>query len=229
MSPLANKLFHTPDEVVDAVLRFGFLPFFRGDIPSFSIEEHTPSELWFSDTQDGPWEWKGPIIRSGKVAYAKLFRNKAAFIAPDLLPHIVNVRRSSRPMSYHEERVLRAIIANESMLSTEIRDECGFSPRSRADILLSASDGLRLPSLDSLLTRLQMAAQIVVSDFEYNIDKKGRPYGWGIARYSTPEILYADWFDLPAVTPDESRAILASKILAVEPSLGTKIVNKIIG
>lgn len=234
MTPLEGKIFNSPDEVIEETLRFGFLPFFRNEIHGFSIEEHTPSELWFSDVNDGPWEWKGPIVRTGKVAYAKLLRNKAAYVSPQLLPHLINVRRSSKQLTYDEERVLQAIVANESMLSTEIRTECGFGPHGScaADRMLLASiNGPDAPraSLDTVLTRLQMAGRIVVSDFEYNIDKKGRPYGWGIARYSTPEILYADWFSLPDATPAQSHALLSEKLLALFPSIGTKIANKLIG
>ena len=31
-----------------------------------------------------------------------------------------------------------------------------------------------------------MGTWLVVADFEYRYDKKGEPYGWGIARYTTP-------------------------------------------
>ena len=30
----------------------------------------------------------------------------------------------------------------------------------------------------------------VIADFEYNMDRHGRPYGWGVARYVLPETLY---------------------------------------
>ncbi len=30
-----------------------------------------------------------------------------------------------------------------------------------------------------------MGTWLVVADFEYRYDKKGEPYGWGIARYTT--------------------------------------------
>jgi len=43
------------------------------EIPGFSIEELCPPELWFADDVDGPWEWKGPVARSGKCLYGKLF------------------------------------------------------------------------------------------------------------------------------------------------------------
>ena len=55
------------------VQQMGFLPFFSCSIPSFSIEEFTPSRYWFVDGVDGPWEWRMELARRGVVAYGKLF------------------------------------------------------------------------------------------------------------------------------------------------------------
>lgn len=211
-----SKLFYSADDVVEKVNEVGFLPLFACGLRGFSVEEHTPAELWFADNADGPWEWKGPIVRNGGAAYAKYFRNKAVFVSYEWLPRLINLRRkTSQPLGYDEERVLRAIEANESMLSTEIREECGFgrhgATRAERELNANLGDGTRA-SLDTVLTRLQMKGRIVVCDFEYNIDKKGLPYGWGKARYSTPEILYADWFRMPDESPAESLAAIVSKI-----------------
>lgn len=35
-----------------------------------------------------------------------------------------------------------------------------------------------------------MQSYVCVADFEYMRDKYGRQYGWGVAKYSTPEELY---------------------------------------
>lgn len=51
------------------VLQLGFLPLFKNNIKGFSIEEHTPSKLWFSKEHDGPWEWKGPVAINGNCVY----------------------------------------------------------------------------------------------------------------------------------------------------------------
>ena len=59
---------NSPKALLDAVRRLGFLPFFKNEIPGFSIAEHTPPELWFSDEREGPWEWKGPVARTGEGA-----------------------------------------------------------------------------------------------------------------------------------------------------------------
>ena len=35
-----------------------------------------------------------------------------------------------------------------------------------------------------------MEKRLVIADFEYSIDRHDNRYGWGIARYTTPETLY---------------------------------------
>jgi hypothetical protein len=41
-----------------------------------------------------------------------------------------------------------------------------------------------------------MQTYLVISNFEYRTDRYGRPYGWGVARYSTPEKLFGgDWVE----------------------------------
>lgn len=211
-----NELFLSAEDIERKVGEIGFLPLFACGVRGLSIEEHTPAELWFNDNVDGPWEWKGPIVRDGEIAYAKYFRNKAVFVSLEWLPRLINMRRGmSKPLGYDEERVLRAIESNENMLSTEIREECGFG-RHGATLaeraLMANTEGGTKASLDTILTRLQMKGRIVVCDFEYNIDKHGHPYGWGKARYTTPEILYADRFSLPNESAEASLEAVVEKI-----------------
>ena len=63
----------SPDELEEAALHYGMLPFFSSPVPGLSIREMIHPSLWFSDSDEGPWEWKGPIIRRGKLAYGKFF------------------------------------------------------------------------------------------------------------------------------------------------------------
>ena len=42
------------------------------------------------------------------------------------------------------------------------------------------------------------------ADFEYECDKHGNPYGWGLARYVAPETFYGDRVLSAACTPDDS-------------------------
>ena len=37
-----------------------------------------------------------------------------------------------------------------------------------------------------------MSLRFVVADFEYNYDREGKRYGSGVARYTTPELMYGE-------------------------------------
>ena len=82
-----------PEKILETVQRLGFLPFFKNGIPGFSIAEHTPPRLWFSDTEEGPWEWKGPLARTGECVYGKFFLARADFISRAFFPIFTNYPR----------------------------------------------------------------------------------------------------------------------------------------
>lgn len=176
----------SPEALEAAVLELGFLPFFRNTIPGFSIAERTPEDLWFNPEKDGPWEWKGPVLRGGRVAYGKFFRGKTGYVSLDWLPYLVNYRRDGYDFdarcdeglaSWHERRLYETLSAAGSLRSRDLKELGGYG-----------SDGMR--GFDKLVTGLQMQTYFCVEDFEYDLDRHGRPYGWGVARYTTPERLY---------------------------------------
>ena len=82
----------TKEDLERAVEEFGILPYFANAIPGFSIEEHCSADIWFTDLE-GPWEWKGPVIRETGCAYGKFFGQKAAYISRKLFPDFANFRR----------------------------------------------------------------------------------------------------------------------------------------
>lgn len=47
---------------------------------------------------------------------------------------------------------------------------------------------------DTIITRLQAQCYVTISDFVYMKDKFGKPYGWGVAEYSTPESFMGESF-----------------------------------
>lgn len=71
-------MIYNAEDLLKKVDEYGFLPFFKNAIRGFSIEEMCQPELWFTD-QDGPWEWKGPVAKSGQCIYGKFFKCKAMF------------------------------------------------------------------------------------------------------------------------------------------------------
>ena len=170
------------------VQEWGFLPFFKNDIPGFSIEEHTPPELWFGDSDGGegwgPWEWKGPVARMKTSIYGKVFWKKAGFVSLAWLPDFANFRRDGYDFdarfddelaSFKDKELYDAIAQSGSLQTGQLKKRCGYGGK----------DGKK--GFETAITRLQMQTYISVMDFDYATDRHGNTYGWGIARYAAPE------------------------------------------
>lgn len=187
-------------DMEDRINALGFLPMFTCGIKGYSVYEATPN---FWRDEDGPWEWKGPIIRDGGVAYGKFFNKKAVWISREWLPDFINLRKTkdygiNEDIMALDDLVLQTIHANGAVTAKEISNLLGLSnkPRKRRawdlvdDTNYIASPSDKKISLDPSLTRLMMKGHVVIADFIHKVDKKGNAYGWGIAKYSTPEYLF---------------------------------------
>lgn len=216
----------SPEELEHAVSELGFLPFFENGIPGFSLEERTPDELWFKEGVDGPWEWKGPVARSKVCAYGKLFSGKAGFVSLEWFPELVNYRRKGYDFDLRYEdglvglkdkQIYDAIQKHGSMLTKGLKAYCGFGKTGQK-------------GFDSVITRLQMQTYIVVADFEYMRDMYGRPYGWGVARYTTPEALFGEDTVTAAYhrKPEESRARILEHLTGLLPGADADKLEKLI-
>ena len=153
-------------------------------------------EYWFTD-EVGAWEWKGPVIREGHCAYGKFFARKAGFVSREWLPDLTNYRRS-RPLAPNEDTaalddiVLHTILVEGTATIKELRQMLGFVQgrgKHSTNTPSKVAEEEKI-SLDPILTRLQMEMRLVIADFEYNVDRHGNRYGWGIARYTAPETFY---------------------------------------
>ena len=206
----------SPEDVSRTVKKLGFLPFFRNAIPGFSIEEMCKPSLWFG-SEDGPWEWKGPVIRMGGCIYGKFLQGKACYISEEWIPDFLNWRRDgydfdsryeSGLASYKDLNIYDAVSRYGSILSKKLKSLCGFTK----------SGGEK--GFDGCITRLQMQGYICISDFEYMRDKFGRQYGWGVARYSTPEEMFGYDFTSSAYSrePSESCERIISHISKICPN-----------
>ena len=82
----------TQKDLEKAVEEVGILPLFKNSIPGYSVEEHAHPSAWFP-SEEGVWEWKGPVIRSTGCAYGKFLGNKAVFISREWFPDFANWRR----------------------------------------------------------------------------------------------------------------------------------------
>lgn len=185
-------------DLQERVGQFGFLPMFRCGIRGYSVYEATP-HFW-TDDEDGPWEWKGPVIRDGECAYGKFFNRKAVWISRDWLPDFINYRRTKHlapndDVAALDDIVLQTISSEGEIASKNIAELLGLTGRKRkrqpGDLVDNTPVGEKV-NLDPILSRLMMEGRIVIADFIYNIDKCGNRYGWGIAKYSTPENQYGN-------------------------------------
>ena len=203
---------HNPDELESLVLDVGLLPFFHSGIPGFSVEALTPSRYWFVAGVDGPWEWRMEVARRGNVAYGKLFRSKAGLVSREWYPDLANYRRDGydfdarydEGQAGHKEKVIVDLLTqNGPMLSRDLK-------RAAADIL--GKDGVK--NFDAVMTRLQMQTYVTIHSFDYLHDKRGNPFGWGVARYALTEDVLGEEVTRGAYRrePAESKARLLNHL-----------------
>ena len=218
---MKNNAVTDPEILSEYVLKYGFLPFFKNPVPGFSVEEMCPPELWFTD-KPGPWEWKGPVIRGGKCTYGKFFKSKAVYVSLQMLPYLCSLRRDGYDFDarcddelvfYRDKEIYEIIQKRGSVVSKELRR-------------LSGED----KSFDKYITRLQMQTYVVTKDFVYEQSRDGRPYGWGVAVYSTPEHLFGRGLVTSQykTKPDECLKIIVDRIMTFFPDTDEKTVIKLI-
>ena len=208
----------------------GFLPFFANDIDGFSLEEHIDVKYWFTGF-DGSWEawdWKGPIARRKNCVYGKLFNKKAGFVSREWYPDLANWRRDGYDFdalyddgkASHDDKLVYDMVdqREDSVLSKELKKLGGFRKGGKK-------------GFDTIITRLQMECYLVVADFTYMTDKNGNPYGWGVARYTTPEKYYGKSFTGPVYQrkPEESKDRLLTHFRRILPRANEEQLLKMLG
>ena len=208
-----------------AVNDLGFLPFFQNSIEGFSIEEHADPKIWFGDIE-GPWEWKGPVIRELGCAYGKFFERKAAYISKEWFPDFANYRRDGYDFdarfddelaSYQDKKMFDLVDANAPVLSKNLKQLGNYRK--------GGSKGF-----DTVITRLQAECYVIISDFKYMTDKFGQQYGWGVAEYSTPERFMGDVFteNVYRRSPQESYERILEHLKDILPDADDKKLKKIL-
>lgn len=221
-----SQMLTSANELSELVEKWGFVPLFKNEIPGFSVEELTLPELWFTE-EEGPWEWKGPVIRETGCAYGKFFRNKAVFISREWFLDFANYRRDGYDFdarfddglaSYQDKYVFELLDSYDSLLSKELKRLGDFRKGGRT-------------GFDAIVTRLQMQGYITTTDFEYQRDRFGKTYGWGIARYATPEKYFGEEFcgKVYSREPEESRARILEHLMKLFPEAEERQLFKIVG
>ena len=217
-----NIRIRTKADLINAIDKYGIVPYFTNSIRGFSIEENVAPEAWFS-AEEGVWEWKGPVIRESRCAYGKFFENKAAFVSMEWYPDLANYRRDGYDFdarfddglaSLREKELYDLLAEHEPIISRGLKVRGNYRKGGRK-------------GFDSLITRLQAQGYVVISDFVYLQDKTGKQYGWGVSEYSTPEKLFGKDFTDTVYrrSPDESRKRLYDHLSEMFPDADDRVID----
>ena len=226
MKDWSSWLIRTKEDLEEMVRVFGIVPFFPNAIRGFSIRERVDPKIWFTE-EEGPWEWKGPAVRTMKCAYGKFLKGKAMYISPKWFPDFANFRRDGYDFDaryddglapFHDKELYELLDANAPVLSKELKQIGGYGKNGRK-------------GFDASVTRLQKQCYVVVSDFRYAKDRLGNEYGWGIAEYSTPEKFMGKKFSNAVYkrTPEESYARVLKHLKKILPDAGESEIERILG
>ena len=206
--------------------KYGFFPFFENSIEGFSIEDCIDPGLWFTG-EEGPWEWKGPIIRETGCAYGKFFEKKACFISPEWFLDFANYRRDGYDFDARFDDGLAPLRSKELYdLLDKNAPIISKNLKRLGDYKKGGKKGF-----DTIIGQLQSQCYVVISDFVYMQDRFGEPYGWGVAEYSTPEKMMGDFFSQQVYrrSPEESYERILEHFTKLFPNEDVKKLKKFIG
>ena len=198
-------------ELIEWIDEIGFLPLFQNKISGFSVEEHTYGGAWWTGTpEEDPWEWRQLIARSGKVAYGKFFHQKAGFISKSWFPHFANWRRDGYDFdsrwdeelaTRRQKRIMDLFAGQDEWLSPALKEQAGFQKGGEKNY-------------EGTITHLQMSGYLLMRGFRQKQNRQGKPYGWPIALYTTPEALwgYDTVTSAYSFSPDESKRLVFAQV-----------------
>lgn len=216
-----------PEGMQSLIREFRLIPFFVSPVPGYSVQEHTPQDLWFSEENLGPWDWKIECVRSGDIAYGKfLCGGKASFATVDVYRELINWRRSlpKYQPSADQRKVLDYLEEHGSISVPEVRKLMGVT-KSAADALLS---------------KIQMQTRLVIGDITRVYRGADLKYsGWQRSSFCTPEALFEE-IDFPfpgykprtlksSLTPAESLEFLKETIRKVCGDIPDGVIMKVLG
>ena len=221
----------TVEDLRKYIEEVGFLPFFRCEIPGFSVEEHTASDSWWTDDPArDPWEWRKILAAGGNVAYGKFFNRNAGFISKKWFPAFANYRRDGYDFDARWDDELASMKSKKIMdlFAEEQMDRELFSFEAKQ---LAGYGKTGEKNFDGEVTNLQMQTYLCIRDFKRRKNKSGSEYGWGVAVYCTPEHLWGyDYVtSLYSEDPRDSAIRIFSRVKELYPEAGDRYLRRILG
>ena len=217
----------TPGQLISLIDEIGFLPLFRNGVPGFSVEERTvPRHWWTGDEKNDPWEWRRILADSGRVAYGKFFDRKAGFISLKWLPDFANARRDGYDFDslwedekapFRQKKIMDLFAGGQEMFSFDVRRKAGFGKEGEKNF-------------EGVITDLMMRTYLVIRDFRCRLNREGKPYGWHVAVYTTPEAIWGSRLVTSAYhkKPEESHQALEDRLKTYFPQASAAQIRKLL-
>ena len=165
-------------------------------------------------------------IPAHSVVAGKFFYKKAAFISRKWFSHFANYRRDGYDFdarfedelaSYQDKRLYDLIEESAPILSKELKRKGNYKKTGNK-------------GFDSIITRLQEQGYVLISDFVYQKDRYGKPYGWGVAEYSAPEAWLGKRFQnaVYKTSPEESYRKMMTHLKKLLPKASEEQIRKLL-
>ena len=177
----------TSEELTEYINELGFLPLFKNTVEGFSVEEMTAAEGWFGGiVGEDPWAWREVLAEEGRVAYGKLFANRAGFISKEWYPIFAAYRRDGYDFdsryedglaSHRAKKIMDVLERIDVIPSNELKATAGFTKGGEK-------------GFEGVMTALQMQTYITVRSFRRRVNKKNEEYGWSVANFTLSENLF---------------------------------------
>ena len=227
LDPSDSRRIKTIDELREYINKAGFLPFFKGGIDGFSLEELTVSDAWWSgNIIEDPWMWRELIAEEGNIAYGKLFRGRAGFISRDWFPIFATYRREGYDfdsryedglVSRRQKKLIDILNQYELLPSYELKKLAGFGKEGEKNF-------------EGTISELQMKTYVITRSFRRKRNKKNEEYGWSVADYTLSEKLFGEDYVRSAynMTPTEAKDRLIGHVLRLFPDAHIDEVERLI-
>ena len=176
-------------ELSDFINDIGFLPLFKSNIEGFSVEELTTANSWWAGkSEEDPWEWREVIAAEGKIAYGKLFSNRAGFVSKEWYPYFAAYRRDGYDF---DSRYEDGLASHRTKKIIDTLTECVILPSNEIKTIAGFGKGGE-KGFEGAMATLQMQTYITVRSFKKRTNKKNKEYGWPVALYSLSENLFGE-------------------------------------
>ena len=217
----------TQQDLIRLVNKVGFLPFFSGPIPGFSVDDAVPMEIWNTNQGLGPWMWRDEIAHEGNCIYGKFFMGKTGYVSKSWFAHFANYRRDGYDFDaryddglarYEDKRIYDLILSHGPISAPALRS------------LANVERG-KTSRFEATMARLQMMTYVVPCDFLFPRDAQGeKKYSYGVTVFDIPERWLGEEVvrDEYKTEPRDSLQIIFEHLHKVLPGEDEKAIWKLI-